>query len=177
MHQTTLIIGGCRSGKSRHALALGEQAAGGRKIFLATCNPQDSEMRLRVQRHKAERGTHWQTVEEPLEIHRAIRKHGTNAGICLVDCLTLWMTNLFLAHEDDKAVDQFITRLCQLISNPPCDLILVTNEVGSGSVPENPMARRFRDMAGRTNQQVAAVCRTVILMVAGIDVSIKPLKE
>lgn len=177
MHQTTLIIGGCRSGKSRHALTLGEQAAGQRKLFLATCVPLDDEMNHRVEKHKTDRGAHWQTIEEPMDIGQAIRQYGPTADVCLVDCLTLWVTNLILAHEDDQTVGQYITRLCQLIANPPCDLILVTNEVGAGIVPENPMARRFRDMAGWTNQQVAAVCRIVILMVAGIGIPIKPLKE
>jgi len=174
MHQTTLIIGGCRSGKSRHAMQLGEETAGKKKIFLATCVPQDTEMHSRVERHQAERGAHWQTVEEPIDIVQAIRQHGPAADVCLVDCLTLWVTNLMLAHDNDETVGQCITRLCGLISDPPCELILVTNEVGAGIVPENRLARRFRDMTGWTNQQVAAVCRTVIWMVAGIAVLIKP---
>jgi adenosylcobinamide kinase/adenosylcobinamide-phosphate guanylyltransferase len=134
-------------------------------------------MHLRVQKHQNERGTHWHTVEEPLDIDQAIRQHGPAADVCLVDCLTLWVTNLILAHESDELVGRCITRLCERISDPPCDLILVTNEVGTGIVPENQLARRFRDMTGWTNQQVAAACRTVIWMVAGIAVTIKPQNE
>lgn len=177
MHQTTLITGGCRSGKSRHALALGEDLTGGRKVFIATCTPRDAEMQSRVQRHQSERGPHWQTVEEPLDIGQAILRHGPAANLCLVDCLTLWITNLMLAHENDEMVGRVVKRLCKIISDPPCDLILVTNEVGGGIVPENQLARRFRDMTGWTNQQVAAACQTVIWTVAGIAVTIKPRDE
>ena len=174
MQQTTLITGGCRSGKSRHALVLGEALTGQNKIFLATCQPQDEEMRHRVQRHQIERGAHWQTVEEPLHIDKVISQFAPNAAVCLVDCLTLWVSNLLLAHAEDQAVGRCIDRLCRVIADPPCPLILVTNEVGTGIVPENQLARRFRDLVGWANQQVAAACDRVIWMVAGIAVTIKP---
>ena len=173
MHQSTLITGGCRSGKSRQALTLGNALARQKNIFLATCQPQDEEMRQRVQKHQTERGPHWQTVEAPLDIDQAIGLHGPEADVCLVDCLTLWVTNLMLTHEDDKEVCRCISRLQRLVANPPCPLILVTNEVGTGIVPENPLARRFRDLVGWANQQAAAVCDTVIWMVAGIAVTVK----
>ena len=168
-----MIIGGCRSGKSRRALTLGEKISGRRKLFLATCVPQDTEMHSRVQRHQTERGDHWQTVEEPLHIDQSIRRYGPEADVILVDCLTLWVTNLMFTHQDDGDVNQSISRLCDIIADPPCDLILVTNEVGAGIVPENHLARRFRDLTGWANQQTAAVCRQVLWMVAGIAVPIK----
>jgi adenosylcobinamide kinase / adenosylcobinamide-phosphate guanylyltransferase len=174
MHQTTLIIGGCRSGKSRHALELGAATPGSRKFFMATCSPQDSEMHERVHRHQQERGSLWHTLETPLLLTETLTRYGPDADMVVVDCLTLWTSNLMFAHTaDESAIYHQIDQLCELLREPPCPVILVTNEVGAGIVPENRLARLFRDIVGRTNQQTAAACRQVIWMVAGIAVPIK----
>jgi adenosylcobinamide kinase/adenosylcobinamide-phosphate guanylyltransferase len=171
---TTLIIGGCRSGKSRHALSMGEALRGGRNFFLATCVPSDEEMRARVHRHRQERGPRWNTIEEPFDIDRTLLQNGPGADVIIVDCLTLWATNLLLRHDSDDDVMRCVDRLDAVLSAPPCPIILVTNEVGAGIVPENALARRFRDLTGWINQRVARCCGRVVWMVAGIPVTIKP---
>ena len=173
MYSTTLIIGGCRSGKSSHALALGERSVGRRNLFIATCQPHDDEMAARIERHQKERGRHWQTLEAPLEPDRVIRDQGPGADIILIDCLTLWISNLMMIHDDDGQVLATVDRLHQTIMTPPCPIIMVANEVGLGIVPDNGLARRFRDLAGWCNQKMAAGCRQVIWMVAGIPVPVK----
>jgi len=173
MYSTTLIIGGCRSGKSSHALTLGEKSAGGRNLFVATCQPHDAEMAARIAHHQKERGRHWQTVEAPLDPDKVIADHGPGADVLLIDCLTLWISNLMMANKDDDRVMQAVDRLYRTLKAPPCPIILVANEVGAGIVPENAMARRFRDLAGWCNQKMAEACRRVIWMVAGIAVQIK----
>lgn len=172
MH-TTLVIGGCRSGKSRHALTMGEAIAGKSHLFLATCAPQDEEMVKRVQRHQLERGDRWQTIETPLDLVGMLSEHGPRSEVVLVDCLTLWVTNLLMAHEDDNEIIEQINALGDALNAPPCPVILVTNEVGTGIVPENALARRFRDLTGWCNQKLASVCDQVVWMVAGIPVAIK----
>jgi len=173
MPNTKLIIGGCRSGKSSHALSLGDKFAGQRNIFVATCQPHDAEMEARIQRHQLERGRHWQTVESPIDLAGAIGNHGPKGDILLIDCLTLWVSNLMTAHDRDEDIMQEMRRLEAAIAAPPCPIILVTNEVGAGIVPENPLARRFRDLTGWCNQKMAVVCDDVVWMVAGIAVPIK----
>jgi adenosylcobinamide kinase/adenosylcobinamide-phosphate guanylyltransferase len=175
MKKTIFVIGGCRSGKSGHALRLGEAFPGRRKIFVATCVPQDSEMHQRVHRHQQDRGPLWSTLEVPVDLAESITKEGPHADLMLIDCLTLWISNMMLAHEDQKPIDARIEQLCAVLRNPPCPVVLVSNEVGAGIVPENPLARRFRDIVGWTNQQVAGACRQVIWMVAGLPVPIKPM--
>jgi adenosylcobinamide kinase/adenosylcobinamide-phosphate guanylyltransferase len=173
MISTTLIIGGCRSGKSRQALSLAEQLVGRRNLFVATCEPRDAEMAERIARHQKERGRHWETVEEPLALDRVIADQGAGTDVLLIDCLTLWVSNLMAVESKDADVMQAIDKLQGAIITPPCPIIIVTNEVGDGIVPENPMARRFRDLTGWCNQKIAAACHRVIWMVAGIAVPIK----
>jgi adenosylcobinamide kinase/adenosylcobinamide-phosphate guanylyltransferase len=170
-----LVIGGCRSGKSRQALAVAEAFTAARRIFIATCVPRDDEMRRRVSRHKAERDRSWHTVETPIELPRALIDHGRADTVVLVDCLTLWISNLLLAADDhthriDAHVDQLVAALRQTDGL----VVLVSNEVGTGIVPENLLARVFRDAAGFANQRVAQAVDRVLWMVAGIPVQIKP---
>lgn len=172
--KTTLIIGGCRSGKSSHALKMGEALCGSRNLFLATCVPYDDEMHDRVHRHRQERGSRWKTIEEPLDIDRTLLQNGPGTDVIIVDCLTLWATNLLLHYDNDNKALQHIERLDEVLTNPACTIILVTNEVGAGIVPENALARRFRDLTGWINQYVAQRCHSVVWMVAGIPVTIKP---
>ena len=174
---TTLVIGGCRSGKSSHALYLADRIGNAGKIFLATCIPRDDEMHQRVSRHRAERGAGWTAVETPVFLSEAIRDIGPNADVLLVDCLTLWVSNLMMEHADPDAPKDFLAvqtgRLMESLRAAACPVILVTNEVGAGIVPDNPLARAFRDAVGQLNQQIAACVDQVIWMVAGIPLKIK----
>jgi adenosylcobinamide kinase / adenosylcobinamide-phosphate guanylyltransferase len=173
-HPITLIIGGCRSGKSRYALDAANAVPGSRKIFLATSVPEDPEMEKRVQSHQAERGSDWQTIEEPVNIHEKIASHGHTADVILVDCLTLWTSNMLMGKMDEAAVQKWLDHTTHALCQTLCPVFLVTNEVGYGIVPENSLARRFRDMAGLVNQQMAKAADRVVLTVAGIAVQIKP---
>ncbi|SNS57429.1 adenosylcobinamide kinase /adenosylcobinamide-phosphate guanylyltransferase [Sphingomonas laterariae] len=165
----TLILGGARSGKSRFAQSLAEAEAGP-LIYVATAQAFDDEMAERIAHHQADRGPRWTTREVPQELPQALREAGTDATL-LVDCLTLWLSNRMLADDDmAEAVDGLVAaiRAC------PARLILVSNEVGSGIVPETPLGRAFRDHAGRANQAVAAVADRVALIVAGLPLWLKP---
>lgn len=172
MKETIFVIGGCRSGKSSHALHLAEQIPG-QKIFIATCMPQDKEMEQRVLHHQQQRSSAWETIEVPFFLPEAIHKNGTEGHVILVDCLTLWINNLILDNDKPENIDNHIQKLTQSIETSECPVILVSNEVGTGIVPENKLARLFRDITGFANQKVAACVDQVIWMVAGIPVKIK----
>lgn len=173
VYPKSFIIGGCRSGKSRHALKLAEEISGDRKHYIATCDPQDAEMLDRVKRHKSERKPPWKTIEEPLDLPNSIRLIHTKTDVILVDCLTLWLSNILLAHPEIKDLDSWAADLESALTLSECPVIIVSNEVGTGIVPENKLARQFRDMAGFLNQRIAACCDQVIWMAAGIPVKIK----
>ena len=170
----TLVIGGCRSGKSRFALNAANDVPGRRKVFLATSVPRDREMEKRVQAHQAERGSDWKTVEEPVNIHRTIPAHAVTADVMVVDCLTLWLSNMMAAGMEDPEIENRLTRTLRSFSGIPCPVFLVSNEVGYGIVPENALARRFRDLAGQVNQVMAGAADRVVLTVAGQALQIKP---
>lgn len=174
MRHITLLTGGCRSGKSSHALALADALPGDR-IFVATCPRLDDEMNDRIARHQQERAAgNWRTVEEQTDLVGVIERH-VDVPVILVDCLTLWANNL-LFHDDamdEDAMARHAQKLVQASSSQEGHLLLVTNETGLGVVPENVLARRFRDLAGRMNAEIAALADKVILMVSGIPVSIK----
>lgn len=167
-------MGGCRSGKSRYALELATQAAGRNRIYIATCIPGDNEMEERVRRHQKERSQSWTTVEAPLSLAEAVDEHSRQGNVIVVDCLTLWLSNLLLEINNMEEIEVHIKRLTQSLEASQCPVFLVSNEVGTGIVPESRLARRFRDVAGFANQKVAACSDMVIWMVAGIPVSIKP---
>jgi len=168
-----LILGGCRSGKSAHALQLAE-SMGPRRVFVATCVPHDEEMQRRVDRHQIERGDSWTTREVPMDLAGTIRSIGSSADVMLVDCLTLWLSNLLMENNDEDRIRKAIRDLAEAVDSAACGVILVSNEVGAGIVPENRLARHYRDLAGWTNQAMAAACDRVIWTVAGIPVTIKP---
>lgn len=170
----TLVIGGCRSGKSRYALDAANAVLGSGKIFLATSVPADLEMEKRVHAHQAQRGEDWLTVEAPVQIHEAIAAHARTADVILVDCLTLWTANMLALEMDEAAMQKCMDQTSEALSRVCCPVFLVTNEVGYGIVPENSLARRFRDMAGLVNQHMAKAADRVVLTVAGIAVTIKP---
>jgi len=168
-----LVIGGCRSGKSRHALELTEKISGSKRIFIATCMPLDDEMKQRIDRHKKERDKSWTTIEAPVQLPEAISEKSREGDVILIDCLTLWINNLLMENENLDFIDKRIHKLILEIKEAKCPIILVSNEVGAGIVPKNKLARQFRDLAGFTNQKVAECADRVIWMVAGIPVSIK----
>lgn len=173
MKSIQFVIGGCRSGKSRQALELAESYGGARKIFIATCVARDDEMKQRVERHKAERNRSWQAVETPLWLPQAVSEFGLAGNVVLVDCLTLWISNLLLETERIDRIERQADELVEALNRAECPVILVSNEVGTGIVPENRLARLFRDAAGLANQRVAHHADRVVWMVAGIPVCIK----
>jgi adenosylcobinamide kinase/adenosylcobinamide-phosphate guanylyltransferase len=173
MAPVTFILGGCRSGKSGFALKTASETKADRRIFIATAVAQDDEMRARVKQHRAERGAGWMTVEAPLALAEAVTEHGREGRVVLVDCLTLWLSNLLLDLKDPAQAAGRIPELVSAVRAAPCPVILVSNEVGCGIVPEKQLARRFRDLAGAANQAVAACAHTVVWTVAGIPVVIK----
>ena len=170
---TTLVIGGCKSGKSRYALELADKLAGNSKIFVATSVPADSEMEERVRAHRDERGESWLTIEEPISIASVIKKHSKEADVILIDCLTLWISNLLYKNYDKEKILEYIQELVNSMQDAECPIILVSNEVGAGIVPENKLARLFRDIAGITNQTIAEAVTNVVWTIAGIPVKIK----
>jgi adenosylcobinamide kinase / adenosylcobinamide-phosphate guanylyltransferase len=163
-----LVLGGARSGKSRHAEAL-VTALPPPWLYIATGEPRDNEMAARIAEHRARRGAQWQTVEAPRDLAGALKAAPAGA-VVLIDCLTLWLTNVMLAGAD---IDAEIARLERALVERLGATVLVANEVGLGIVPDNALARRFRDAAGRLNQRLAAAADRVVLLVAGIPVTVK----
>lgn len=170
----TFVIGGCRSGKSSYALEQANCAEKEKKYYIATSVPSDSEMEKRVEKHQAERGDDWQTIEEPLKISKLIEQHSSSGTVILVDCLTLWASNLMFPSYDSDLVEYAIQDLENALEQTESRVFLVSNEVGMGIVPENSLARQFRDLAGLINQRIAKAADVVVMTVAGIDVQIKP---
>ena len=173
MKKITFIIGGCKSGKSRHALDLANQQAAGKNFFIATAVPFDDEMATRIDRHRKQRGSDWTTVEAPHQLPEAIRANCGENRLILVDCLTLWINNLLMDTTDETVLQEHISKLKNALKQADCPIYLVSNEVGTGIVPENPLARQFRDLAGVINQSIASLADRVVWMVAGIPVQIK----
>lgn len=174
--RVTLILGGARSGKSRFA----EQLAASRGTcvtYLATAEAGDDEMRARIARHQAERPAHWHTVECPRDPAAALRAHATNADCFLLDCLTLLVSNLLLADEEsaEAAVRSATESLLTACREAGADLIIVSNEVGLGLVPEYPLGRLYRDLLGKANQWIAADADAVYYLIAGLPLEIKSL--
>lgn len=170
IHRRVLVLGGARSGKSRTAQAIAEAASADR-TFVATAQAFDEEMRERISRHRAERDGSWRTQEAPLELPDAIRAHAGPGKVVLVDCLTLWLSNLLLAERD---ADGEAERLVRAVGEAAGPLVLVSNEVGQGIVPATPLGRVFRDGQGRLNQRLAEACDAVVFVAAGCPVLLKP---
>lgn len=166
----TLVLGGARSGKSAYAEGLITRLPAP-WTYIATAQALDGEMRDRIAHHQAGRAPGWITVEAPLDLPGAL---AVATGPVLVDCLTLWLTNLMLADDADTALPSAIDRLLAVLARPrPAPVVLVANEVGWGIVPDNALARAFRDHAGRLNQRLAALASHVVLVVAGLPVMVK----
>ncbi|MBI3593262.1 MAG: bifunctional adenosylcobinamide kinase/adenosylcobinamide-phosphate guanylyltransferase [Nitrospirae bacterium] len=165
------IIGGARSGKSWFALQKASLHTG-QKAYIATAQPLDIEMQERIEKHKQERSEEWITIEEPLNMAALLRTAVNNYNVILIDCLTIWLSNIMLADEKGlkTTIDDFISSLDEYGKS---NLFIVSNEVGQGIVPDNALSRNFRDMAGFLNQRVASVADEVYLVTAGIPLRIK----
>lgn len=163
-----LITGGVKSGKSSFALELAKNYQ--RKAFLATGVPFDDEMKIRIEKHKNERGNEFDTYEEPLEVARILIEISDNYDVIVFDCLTTYLGNLYYYNVD---VESYIDNLINTISKLQTQLILITNEVGLGIIPENKLARLYMETLGRTNTKLARIAQEVYLMVSGIGVRIK----
>lgn len=172
MAEIILITGGARSGKSAHALELAKDGA--RRIFIATAEAFDQEMRERIARHQNERGDAWETIEAPLDVASAIQNIDDPSAVIIVDCLTVWLGNLMHHNAGFDETAPIIRQTLEAARHArAARIILVTNEVGMSIVPENALARRFRDLAGRINQRFAAIADRVILTVCGQTLTIK----
>ncbi len=169
----TLVLGGVRSGKSRHAEALVESQPGA-CVYLATAEPLDAEMAERIRRHRERRGSRWRTVEVPLELAEALAREAGAERAVLVDCLTLWLSNLMGAGRDPDAEAERLAAALGRLAGPA---VLVSNEVGQGIMPDNALACAFADHAGRLHQAVAGVAQSVQFVTAGLAAELKAPKR
>lgn len=167
--RSLLVLGGARSGKSRFAQDAAENGPGD-LIYIATAQALDGEMAERIAMHQGDRGPRWRTVEAPVDLAGAIAEHSCDGTVLLIDCLTLWASNLMFAQQDVDAATQALTAA---IDAAPGRIILVSNEVGLGIVPDNALARQFRDVAGRINQAVARAAGKVVFVAAGLPLILK----
>ncbi|OGW75190.1 MAG: bifunctional adenosylcobinamide kinase/adenosylcobinamide-phosphate guanylyltransferase [Omnitrophica bacterium RBG_13_46_9] len=172
MREFIFIVGGARSGKSRYAQGLAKKI--GKKIaFIATCIPGDSEMRERVRLHKKKRPRHWKVIEEPMDVKFALSKLKNRSDVVVIDCLGLFISNLLSAGLSENMITKKIASLASFLSKAEFTSIVVSNEVGGGIVPENALARKFRDLTGLANQVMARKADTVIFMQSGVPLRIK----
>lgn len=169
-----LVGGGARSGKSAFALRRARDL-GERRVFIATARALDGEMHARIDAHRAERGDAFTTIEEPVDLAAAIDNSSARAfDVAVVDCLTLWVSNLLVAGDNHARVCARLDDLVRALRTCPPHVVLVTNEVGMGIVPDNALARRFRDLAGHAHQRVAAVADELYLAAMGVVVRLRP---
>jgi adenosylcobinamide kinase/adenosylcobinamide-phosphate guanylyltransferase len=168
-----LVLGGAKSGKSTFALKICNQL-NKKPVFLATARALDDEMAERIRRHKLERGNEWITEEEPLNIKDAILRLAKDDRIIVFDCLTLWINNLYMEYEEDRnAIEMAMDDLLGILEGIKGAIIIVSNEVGSGIVPDNPLARSYRDDIGFLNQRIAGLSRKVVNVIAGLPLVLK----
>jgi adenosylcobinamide kinase/adenosylcobinamide-phosphate guanylyltransferase len=171
--RTVLVGGGVRCGKSAFALRLAEQL-GSRRVFIATAQAFDAEMSERITAHRLERADLFRTVEEPLRLPETLQIEAARADVVVIDCLTLWLSNLILRDLDSPAVAERVEALAEVLGARRCSVIMVTNEVGMGLVPENALGRLFRDCAGRAHQRLARECDEVYAGVLGCIMRLRP---
>ncbi len=169
----TLVLGGARSGKSRYAQQLGERA--GRVAFIATAEArQDTEMQRKIERHQSDRPSTWTTIEETIKLGQAIHSAASTADLILIDCLTLFASNLLERFGEETAVSHHeVDALCAALTSAPCSIVLVSNEVGHGVVPAFALGRRFRNLNGAINQRIAAQADNVFFVIAGLPLVLK----
>lgn len=168
-----LIVGGCRSGKSRFALEWSSRFQGSR-AFIATCEPgDDQEMLERVARHQAERGPEWHTLPAPLDPAAALLAAASDHQAAVIDCVTIWLANLLPLHEKNERILDEVRRLAELLRRPPLPVAVVSNEIGLGLAPMEPLSRRFRDLQGEANQILAEACQHAVMCVCGLPMALK----
>ncbi len=168
-----LIGGGVRCGKSAFALRVARRL-GTRRVFVATAQGLDEEMRGRIAQHRQDRGTDFATIEEPLELPSVVERV-TDADVVVVDCVTLWLSNLLLRGDDEAAILQHVDRLVDAVQAARFHFVAVTNEVGMGVHPEHPLGRAFRDVAGRTHQRLAVCANEIYFAALGVMLRLRPL--
>jgi adenosylcobinamide kinase / adenosylcobinamide-phosphate guanylyltransferase len=169
--QIILVTGAARSGKSQYAERRCHEM-GERRLYIATAESKDEEMSQRIAEHRRRRGREWTTIEEPLELTEALIAQRGKIDCVLVDCLTLWISNHLIGGDGRHALEK-VEQLVATLPGLDFDIVFVTNEVGWGIVPDNPLAREFRDLTGWTNQRIAQAADEVILMVAGVAMTVK----
>ncbi len=172
VHKITFITGGARSGKSGFAERLAHELEG-KRAYIATAQALDPEMAARIEQHRKDRSKAWDTYEEPLAVAELLRKLGAKYDVALLDCLTLWLSNLIAHTADGEVISARSEELVAAMSGFKGALFIVSNEVGLGIVPDNPLARQFRDFAGMLNQKVAQVADEVYFTASGIPIKIK----
>jgi adenosylcobinamide kinase/adenosylcobinamide-phosphate guanylyltransferase len=168
-----LVLGGAKSGKSSFAMDISNSMKRER-IFLATAQALDQEMEERITRHQAERGSDWRTVEEYLKVPETIDSLDSKETVILLDCLTLWLNNLYMEHgEDQEVINEAIENLLRQLTDIRGAVVIVSNEVGMGIVPDNQLSRRYRDTAGYANQSIARLAGKVVAVLAGLPLVLK----
>ncbi|MFA4901764.1 MAG: bifunctional adenosylcobinamide kinase/adenosylcobinamide-phosphate guanylyltransferase [Desulfobaccales bacterium] len=171
--RVALVLGGARSGKSRYGLGLAAHCPAPR-LFVATCEPRDAEMEARIAAHQTERGSDWTTQEVPVELTATLSAAQGHYGVILVDCLTMWVSNLLLQEGAPQGrIQTACEGLVESLQKTVTPIILISNEVGMGIVPDNPLSREFRDQAGWLHQRLAQVADLVVLVVAGVPLLVK----
>jgi adenosylcobinamide kinase/adenosylcobinamide-phosphate guanylyltransferase len=168
--RSLLIVGGARSGKSRYAQKLAE-ASGKTPVLIATATAGDAEMAERIEKHRAERSAHWHVVEEEIDLAGVLTREAGADRVLVVDCLTLWLSNLMCAAKDAEAAAQDLVESLTCLNGPA---IFVSNEIGLGIVPGTGLGRAFRDAQGRLNQSLAAACQAVVFVASGLPLQLKP---
>ena len=172
MGKIIFILGGARSGKSTYAIELAKRLD--KKVaFIATCMPLDGEMKKRIQLHKKKRPPHWQTFEETKDIASLTKKLDSRFNVVIIDCLTLFISNLLSEGLSDRAIEVRINKMLKALLFARHTSIIISNEVGLGIVPNNPLARRFRDLAGKINQMIAQKADEVFFMISGMPLKMK----
>lgn len=172
MAKITFILGGARSGKSSYAVGLAKTLLG-KTAFIATCISCDAEMKGRIEKHKVSRPRHWKLIEEGKNLSSVLSKITNKYKVVLIDCLGLWISNLLAEDLTDKKIEREIKNFTEVISKLKTNIILISNEVGNGIVPDNLLARRFRDLVGLANQIIVKKADEVIFMQSGIPLRIK----
>jgi len=168
----TFVVGGARSGKSTFALKLAE-SAGPVRLYVATAQALDAEMQERIRTHRADRGSGWDTLEEPTGVAAAVSRSAENYPVVLIDCLTLWLSNLIASGLDDSGVLGEVDGLVAACAGAGAQVIAVSNEVGLGIVPGDPLSRRFRDLSGAMNQKMAEAASAVYFVASGMPLKMK----
>jgi adenosylcobinamide kinase/adenosylcobinamide-phosphate guanylyltransferase len=165
-----LVLGGAKSGKSTWAESVMSSFAPP-YVYIATAQAFDDEMKLRIERHRERRKGVWETIESPVELQDTLRSLSGRGNAVLLDCITLWLSNLLCSGSAE--LEAKVEILCKAVEAADYPLVIVSNEVGSGIVPDNPLARKFRDIAGSTNQRLAQICASVYLVTAGLPIRLK----